>query len=128
MEVHSFLESFPVRATEGEVFLKYRIWDRHIGCSTSGFSSKPEMPHVHLPIWKCCSNLPEIKKRKIKRSRAPDNPRYLVCLPTPRHRRVTAVQSQASARKVDDFGRMCIDSAWCWWDYVSRLKINSIPL
>ena len=26
MEILSFLESFPVRATEGEVFLKYRVF------------------------------------------------------------------------------------------------------
>ena len=57
------------------------------------------MPHLLQPIRNSCGNPLEIKTRKMKRSRDSDNPRYLVCLQTRRHRTATAVQSKASTRK-----------------------------
>ena len=70
-----------------------------VGCSTSGFSPKPEMPHLRQPIRNFCANRLEIKTTKMNAARAVDNCRYLVCLQTRRHHKVTAGQSKASARK-----------------------------
>ena len=82
------------------------------------------MPHFTKPIWKYCGNRPAIKTWKMKRSRAPDSPRYFVWLLTPRHRRVTADQSQASTRKIDDIPLMCIDFGWYFRRFVSCQKIK----